>query len=251
MFPNPKARRVHLISAHSYPKEYFFAVANKGIGGLLRRWGDGASLLRAPWRPRDTEGNEEGDDNPTEGEEPLSPDSISVPELAGREGTAETMDEGDVDGDGNEDPEVDALARDFSALGLVPSLVRFGRGGTAPRGRAGLATRSGRPAARRIGHPPDASHHHAVVNNNKPKVEDTEMEVGESDDMQQNNDDDDAEKTTPARGRRGRGRASGDGVGRGGAGARGMGRARGMPPLPPKGGFLMGPHGVAPIPPGV
>lgn len=233
---------MHLISAHSYPKEYFFAVTNKGIGGLLRRWGDGASLLRGPWRPRDTEGNAEGEDSLTEGEEPLSPDSTSVFALAGREGTAETMDEDDVDVDGNEDLEVDALARDVSALGLVPSSVRFGRGGITPRGRAGLATHSGRPAARRIGHPPEANHHHAVVNNNKPKDKDKDkdMEVEESNALQQHDDDgDDAEKTPPARGRRGRGRASGAGVGRGGAGARGMGRARGMPPLPPRGGFLM------------
>ena len=242
MFANPKARRLHLISAHSYPKEYFFAVTNKGIGGLLRRWGDGASLLRGPWRPRDTEGNAEGDDNLTEGEESSVPNSTSVPAPTEREGT-ETIDGGDGDGDGNEDAEVDALTRDVSALGLVPSSVRFGRGGTAPRGRAGLATRNGRAVARRIGSLPDANHNDAVENYNKPKDKDADadadMEVGGSNSMQQHDDNDDAEKTPPARGRRGRGRASGDGVGRGGVGmVRGMGRARGLPPLPPRGGFL-------------
>jgi hypothetical protein len=250
MFATPKARRLHLIAAHSYPKEYFFAVTNKGIGGLLRRWGDGASLLRGPWRPRDTEGNAEGDDDLTEGEESSAPNSTSVPALAEREGTAETIDEGDVDRDGNEDAVVDALARDVSALGLVPSSVRFGRGGTAPRGRAGLATRNGRAVARRIGHPPDANHNDVVENYNKPKDKDADadadMEAGSSNAMQQHDDNDDAERTPPARGRRGRGRASGDGVGRGGGGARGMGRARGLPPLPPRGGFLTrgwrGPH---------
>jgi hypothetical protein len=250
MFANPKARRLHLIAAHSYPKEYFFAVTNKGIGGLLRRWGDGASLLRGQWHPRDTEGNAGDEDILTEGEEPFAPDSTSVPALPGREGTTETIDEGDMDGDKNEDPEMDALARDVSALGLVPSSVRFGRGGTALRGRAGLATRGGRPAARRFGHPPDANHHNAVVNNNKPKDKEKDtnmdMEVGELNAMLRHDEDDDAEKTPPARGRRGRGRAS-DGVGRGG---RGMGRGRGLPPLPPRGGFLMrgsawrGPRGM-------
>lgn len=239
MFANPKARRLHLISVHSYPKEYFFAVTNKGIGGLLRRWGDGASLLRGPWRPRDTEGNAEGDDSLTEGEDSFAPDSTSVAALAEREGTAEKMDEGDLDRDKNEDAEVDALARDVSALGLVPSSVRFGRGGTAPRGRAGLATRSGRPAGRHIGHPTDVNHHHAVVNDDKPKDKDTgtDVEEGESNAMQQHDDDDDAERMPPARGRRGRGRVSGDGV-RGGAGGRGMGRAGGCPRCP-RGGFLM------------
>jgi hypothetical protein len=260
MFANPKARRLHLIAAHSYPKEYFFAVTNKGIGGLLRRWGEGASLLRGAWRPRDTEGNDEdeesishsrqssslqsdtdgqGDDNLTEGEEKFGPDSTSVPALAEQEGTTKTM-----DGDGNEDAEVDALARDVSALGLVPSSVRFGRGGAAPRGRAGLATRSGRPAARRIGNPPDANYHQAALDN-KHKDKDIDMEVGESTTMQQHDDDDDgddddAEKTPPTRGRRGRGRASVDSVGRGGTrGARGMGRGRALPPMPPRGGFLL------------
>ncbi len=267
MFANPKARRLHLISVHSYPKEYFFAVTNKGIGGLLRRWGDGASLLRGPWHPRDTEGDAEGDEdekstshsrqpsslqpdtdghdnNLTEGEEKFGPDSTSALALPEQEGTTKTIDEGDVDGDRNEDPEVDALAREVSALGLVPSSVRFGRGGTAPRGRAGLATRSGRPAARRIGNPPDPNHHHAALNN-KLKDKDIDMEVGESSAMQQHdddndNDDDDAVKTPPSRGRRGRGRVSADGAGRGGTrSARGMGRARALPPMPPRGGFLL------------
>lgn len=264
MFANPKARRLHLIASHSYPKEYFFAVTNKGIGGLLRRWGDGASLLRGPWRPRDTEGNTEddedegstshsrqssslqsgtdgrGDDNLTVGEEKFGPDSTSVPAVAEQEGITKTMDEGDVGGDENEDAEVDALARDVSALGLVPSSVRFGRGGAAPRGRAGLATRSGRPAARRIGNLPDTNHRQAALDN-KHKDKDIDMEVGESSAMQQHDDDDDdAEKTPPTRGRRGRGRASVDSVGRGGTrGSRGMGRARALPPMPPRGGFLL------------
>ena len=275
MFANPKARRLHLIAAHSYPKEYFFAVTNKGIGGLLRRWGDGASLLRGQWRPRDTEGNAEGDndeestshsrqssslqsdtdghgdDNLTEGEEKFGPDSTSVPALADQEGTTKTMNEGDVDGDENEDAEVDALARDVSALGLVPSSVRFGRGGAASRGRAGLATHSGHPAARHIGNIPDANHDQVALDN-KHKDKDIDMEVGESSAMQQHDDgdgDDDAEKTPRTRGRRGRGRTSVDSVGRGGTrGTRGMGRARALPPIPPRGGFLLrgsgwrGPH---------
>ena len=279
MFANPKARRLHLIAAHSYPKEYFFAVTNKGIGGLLRRWGDGASLLRGQWRPRDTDGNAEGDededstshsrrssslqsdidgqgdDNLTEGEEKFGPNSASVPALAEQEGATKTS---DVDGDGTEDAEVDALARDVSALGLVPSSVRFGRGGAAPRGRAGLATRSGRPAARRIGNVPDANHYQVALDN-KHKDKDIDMEVRESSAMQQHDDvddDDDAEKTPPTRGRRGRGRASVDSVGRGGTrGTRGMGRAGALPPMPPRGGFLLrgstwrGPHprGMIPI----
>ncbi|KZV87170.1 hypothetical protein EXIGLDRAFT_724056 [Exidia glandulosa HHB12029] len=48
----PRTRRLHLIEAHHYPKQYFFAVTNKGIGGLLQQWGEGATLLRGEWKPR-------------------------------------------------------------------------------------------------------------------------------------------------------------------------------------------------------
>ncbi|KAH9989897.1 hypothetical protein BJV74DRAFT_837498 [Russula compacta] len=259
MFANPKARRLHLIAAHAYPKEYFFAVTNKGIGGLLRRWGDGASLLRGPWRPRDSEENAEGDEESASQSQRLSPhqhsdsdgegiddiaedkesfalDSASAPALPNQEATAETIDKGDRDADA----EVDALARDVSALGLIPSSVSFGRGGPAPRGRAGLATRSGRPAARHIGHhqpPPDSNNHRTAVNNKgKDKDMGGDMEVEEPNPMEQDTVVA-SDKTPPSRGRRGRGRVSGDGRGSGGGG-RGAGRGRGFVPPPPRGGFL-------------
>ncbi|KAF7795035.1 hypothetical protein EIP86_006179 [Pleurotus ostreatoroseus] len=60
---------MHLIQAHGYPKEFFFAVTNKGVGGLLRKWGEGASLVRGQWRPRgedehdmDVDDNDDDDD---------------------------------------------------------------------------------------------------------------------------------------------------------------------------------------------
>ncbi|KAJ6607008.1 hypothetical protein B0H10DRAFT_2308381, partial [Mycena sp. CBHHK59/15] len=53
MFLTPKARRLHLIQGHGYPKEYYFAVTNKGVGGLLKRWGEGASLIRGQWKARE------------------------------------------------------------------------------------------------------------------------------------------------------------------------------------------------------
>jgi len=49
---NPKARRHHLIQAHGYPAEFFFAITNKGVGGLLERWGEGASLIRGKWKDK-------------------------------------------------------------------------------------------------------------------------------------------------------------------------------------------------------
>jgi len=255
MFANPKARRLHLIAAHAYPKEYFFAVTNKGIGGLLRRWGDGASLLRGPWRPRDTEGNASGDGNE---EESPSPPRRSPPHrhselddegdnnFAGEEEStivsvptsAETVREGATDRDGDpDDADVNALSREVSALGLVPSSVRFGRDSHAPRGRAGLATRSGRPAAHHISHPPEANRHNAAANTmSKDHDMDRDMEAAESNPMEEDTMTV-SEKSPPSRGRRGRGRASGDGRG-GAGGSRGMGRSRGFVPPPPRGGFL-------------
>ncbi|KAF6761732.1 hypothetical protein DFP72DRAFT_842588 [Ephemerocybe angulata] len=62
LFANPKGRRLHLISAHGYPKEYFFAVTNKGVGGLLKKWGEGASMVRGKWTPREPATTSSGPD---------------------------------------------------------------------------------------------------------------------------------------------------------------------------------------------
>ncbi|KZT59420.1 hypothetical protein CALCODRAFT_493562 [Calocera cornea HHB12733] len=75
MFDTPAKRRMHLIDGHHYPKEYFFAVTNKGIGGLLEKWGEGVSLVRPEWKPRagpkeDGQGMEAG---PSEPRGPLTP----------------------------------------------------------------------------------------------------------------------------------------------------------------------------------
>ena len=69
MFSTPKTRRMHLIQGHGYPKEYFFAVTNKGVGGLLKRWGEGVSMLRKPWKPRENGAGATHDRDSDEGEE--------------------------------------------------------------------------------------------------------------------------------------------------------------------------------------
>lgn len=94
VFSTPKTRRMHLIQAHNYPKEYFFAVTNKGVGGLLKRWGEGASLLRKPWRPRengakdtpgqdgdeyDGGGDEDYDDHDDSGADAMDADHLREP----------------------------------------------------------------------------------------------------------------------------------------------------------------------------
>ena len=42
-------------------------MTNKGVGGLLKKWGEGASLVRGQWKKRD--GGEVGGEEGEEGEE--------------------------------------------------------------------------------------------------------------------------------------------------------------------------------------
>ncbi|WFD35706.1 hypothetical protein MCUN1_002567 [Malassezia cuniculi] len=51
-FMTPKNRRLHLISVHHYPREFFFSLPLHGINELKARYGEGASLIRKPWKPR-------------------------------------------------------------------------------------------------------------------------------------------------------------------------------------------------------
>ncbi|KAF8638449.1 hypothetical protein AX17_002206 [Amanita inopinata Kibby_2008] len=137
VFMTPKTRRLHLIQAHGYPKEYFFAVTNKGVGGLLRIWGEGASMIRKEWKPRaqqqkegkDVEMEDEGD----EGEEEESEEEEE--EGRGGGGGRDSDDEvvyerpQSVTVSREETEEEEALTRQLNALSLVPQAVRFGRGG--------------------------------------------------------------------------------------------------------------------------
>ncbi|KAL1737899.1 hypothetical protein HDZ31DRAFT_18323, partial [Schizophyllum fasciatum] len=120
-FSNPKARRLHLIDVHKYPKQYFFAVTNKGIGDVLRKWGDGASMVRGDWKPREDE------------PEP-APDAASDSNDEVQDDFAPARGSGSGDADATRQPaddDVDNLADSMSSLHLVPHAVRFGRGGRA------------------------------------------------------------------------------------------------------------------------
>lgn len=261
MFATPKTRRLHLISAHAYPKEYFFAITNKGIGGLLRRWGEGASLLRGQWRPRDNNDEDEDDgaslppsstqhSDDSDGAENDSEEVEAIPSVVpiavNGDGKAAEVEKMSEDNNVGDDDAVDALTHGVSALGLVPSSVRFGRGGSA-RGRAGFATRNGRPVARHMG-PGHISSHPAHPRSQPPQASATTGEASEDNENENENlvdaEDSDvmeqdvvavADKPPPAsasaRGRRGRGRP-GIGMGRG---TRGRG---GFVPPPPRAGFL-------------
>lgn len=129
-------------------------MTNKGVGGLLKRWGDGASMIRGTWKPRDNkdeqkdseddemavdedeEDSEDGEDEESssgdeqngeatpkirhhqELEEIPTTRAIHSPPRRGN-GTAQTA----------ADHDVDKLVNSINSLSLVPPSIRFGRGG--------------------------------------------------------------------------------------------------------------------------
>ncbi|KAI0339750.1 hypothetical protein BDW22DRAFT_1400046 [Trametopsis cervina] len=137
MFGSPKTRRLHLIQAHGYPKEYFFAVTNKGVGGLLKKWGEGASMIRGSWSARDgPHSEEEGDsDEGSNAEDKEEERDYTLREDSGAR-TSSRLDEGPLieDDDDTEeigvepDESLDDLAASMDTLSLVPPTIRFGRG---------------------------------------------------------------------------------------------------------------------------
>lgn len=156
LFQTPKARRLHLIQAHSYPKEYFFAVTNKGVGGLLKRWGDGASMIRGTWKPRDNKNEgkdseddemvvdeEEEDEDSDEGEDEESSSGDEqngeatpkirhhqeLEEIPTARGAVSPPRRGNGAVQTAADHDVDTLANSMNSLQLVPPSIRFGRGG--------------------------------------------------------------------------------------------------------------------------
>ncbi|KAF9784952.1 hypothetical protein BJ322DRAFT_1005819 [Thelephora terrestris] len=136
-FTTPKGRRLHLIDKHKYPPNFYFSITNKGIGGLLRRWGEGATLLRKEYTPskKGTE-TETTDERHEESSSAIDDDSES-------EDLTEVRDMDPSPSEPAPSVDVDVLADSMSSLALVPPSVHFGRGGVRggfkqpPRGMAG------------------------------------------------------------------------------------------------------------------
>ncbi|KAI0047408.1 hypothetical protein FA95DRAFT_1679095 [Auriscalpium vulgare] len=190
-FSSPKKRRLHLISAHEYPKEYFFGVTNKGVGGLLRKWGEGASLLKMDQEPAQS---------------PVSSTGAAS--------------------EGNN--AVDALASSMTALALVPSSVRFGRGGKS----GGLAAPRGRP------HTNHTNLIHTPNHNTKSKPKHNQNGHAATPSISSTSTDAMDEDSRPVQPQELRGGGRGRGRGRGGGGGGGGGAGRGFVLPPPRGGFL-------------
>jgi len=139
-FLTPKARRLHLIGIHGYPKEYFFAVTNKGIGGLLQRWGEGGSLLRGQWHPRDGKNTGGDEDSTADKDEPdvheLDMDTNTAEDTVEQFTALHVAAPSPASLPPKDDSDaVSALTSSLSSLALVPLNIRFGRGAK----RVGLA----------------------------------------------------------------------------------------------------------------
>ncbi|KAG6909362.1 hypothetical protein DXG01_000801 [Tephrocybe rancida] len=126
LFSAPKTRRLHLIQAHGYPKEYFFSVTNKGVGGLLKKWGEGASLIRGEWKARGTksdDGDLEDEDNDNDNDD-MDGRHADHNDAHGHDGYPRK-----IDSHSKVDDTLDGLADTMGSLSLVPPSIRFGRGG--------------------------------------------------------------------------------------------------------------------------
>ena len=149
----PKGRRLHLIQSHGYPKQFFFAITNKGISGLLHKWGQGASLYRGDWRSRiqdhEMKNLSDSGDASDSGSE-MDIEEVGQRQANGKHRPPRTV--GSVD-DNLEDArehssqpsnarvppsplphthgslDSDTLVNAMSSLSLVPDKIRFGRGG--------------------------------------------------------------------------------------------------------------------------
>jgi len=147
-FTTPKGRRLHLIDAHKYPKEYYFSVTTKGVGDILNKWGQGASLLRKEWKTREPREKKNEDAMDVEPKEASPRSSISSDERAPVTPTDAIKPDttlSQVSSPGAIQPirpitqadtktstprsDLDDLTSGLSSLTLVPRSIRFGRGG--------------------------------------------------------------------------------------------------------------------------
>ena len=114
-------------------------MTNKGIGGLLSKWGQGASLVRGEWRARVCDQNMNGDiDSDLEDDHHLLEDGRQRPPHKGND-VDEMLVSPTEDAPSGQSclpshtrsagAACDGLTEAMSSLSLVPNKIRFGRGG--------------------------------------------------------------------------------------------------------------------------
>jgi len=126
--PSINARRKHLIESHSFEPSFFFAVIKYGIGNQLRAWAAGGTRSeKAATSP--SMGVETGQDNSARKSRPRSRDRRKVKEPAPTtEASTSTSQQQRQEVNCRGDT-VDSVTDKMKNVSLVPSSVRFGRGG--------------------------------------------------------------------------------------------------------------------------
>ncbi|KAN0061896.1 hypothetical protein ACQY0O_005890 [Thecaphora frezii] len=140
-FATPKQRRRHLIDVHGYPKTFYFSLPIHGTGELLKRYGPGASLIRAEWRSsKDRVEESDSDESCEDGEEGLAdlePKAMVASDTQNQGGTASKKRK-----DVESDPE-DALPVSPLALPRATETSSAARTDPEPCGSLETASRSG------------------------------------------------------------------------------------------------------------
>ena len=141
-------------------------MTNKGVGGLLKKWGEGASLIRKEWKTREEndggkeqgsvvdtkshrasrddemvvddedDDDEEDEDDEEEEEEEEEPDLEATPRMLPRRTIgvhspplSSHPNTHNPDADGTSNNDLTNLTESLNSLSIVPNSIRFGRGG--------------------------------------------------------------------------------------------------------------------------
>lgn len=127
--PSINARRKHLIETHYFESSFFFAVIKYGIGNQLRAWAAGGTRPELPNNTATSASTEvgTGQDNSPRMSRSRSKDRRKVkgPTMEASISTSQQQKQ-EVNGKGDT---VDSITDKMKNVSLVPSSVRFGRGG--------------------------------------------------------------------------------------------------------------------------
>jgi len=127
--PSINARRKHLIEAHYFEPSFFFAVIKYGIGNQLRAWAAGGTRPELPNKAASSASAEveTGQDNSSRKSRSRSKDRRKAKHPA-TEASTSTSQQRKQEANGKGDA-VDSITDKMRNVSLVPSSIRFGRGG--------------------------------------------------------------------------------------------------------------------------
>lgn len=125
--PSINARRKHLIEAHHFEPSFFFAVIKYGIGNQLRAWAAGGTRPELPSKaaPSASAVVETEQDNSSRKSRSKDRRKAKEPVM---EASTSTSQQRKQEANGKSDA-VDLITDKMKNVSLVPSSVRFGRGG--------------------------------------------------------------------------------------------------------------------------